>query len=154
MKSGGSAFSSRVGIRALGWFFSLGGSCLLPLTHVDNCADAVCVAALRGQPGSVYNAVDSDLPTCGEYLRRYKREVAPLRSVRLPYPMLLVGSRLLTSYSRRSKGQLPAILTPYIVRSMYRPLKYSNQALRQIGWQQGVSTADGLRSTLARLKSA
>lgn len=141
---GGPAMSSRVGIRALGWFASLGGSCLLPLTHVDNCADAVVAAALRGTPGSVFNAVDDDLPTCNEYLGLYRRHVEKLRVLRLPYALLMLGSRMLQSYSRRSKGQLPAILTPYIVRSMYRPLKYSNAALKAIGWQPVISISHGL----------
>ncbi len=37
------------------------------------------------------------------------------------------------NYHKSSKGQLPAILTPYVVRSMYRPLRYSNAALKQLG---------------------
>jgi nucleoside-diphosphate-sugar epimerase len=150
---GGSAMSSRVGIRALGWFFSLGGSCLIPLTHADNCADAMVVAALNGAPGGIYNAVDSDLPKCSAYLRRYRREVEKLRTIPLPYFVLLAGSRYLAAYSKRSKGQLPAILTPYIVKSMYRRLDYSNAGLRNIGWKQGVSTEQGLTQLFEMLKA-
>lgn len=149
---GGPAMSSRVGIRALGWFASLGGSCLLPLTHVDNCADAVVAAALRGAPGAIFNAVDDDLPSCNQYLAQYRRQVEKLRVLRLPYALLMFGSRALQSYSRRSKGQLPAILTPYIVRSMYRPLRYSNAALKAIGWEPAVGTPQGLNLTLPKLR--
>lgn len=149
---GGPAMSSRVGIRALGWFASLGGSCLLPLTHVDNCADAVVAAALRGAPGAVFNAVDDDLPSCNEYLGQYRRQVEKLRVLRLPYALLMLGARALQSYSLRSKGQLPAILTPYIVRSMYRPLKYSNAALKAIGWKPAISISRGLQQTLPTLR--
>lgn len=149
---GGTSMSSRVGIRALGWFFSLGGACLLPLTHVDNCADAVAIAALRGESGAVFNAVDDDLPTCGAYLKRYKSEVESVRSVPVPYPALLAGSRLLVWYSKTSKGQLPAIFTPYIVRSMYRHLKYSNAALQTIGWRQKVPTGLGVDGLFSHLK--
>lgn len=145
---GGPAMSSRVGIRALGWFASLGGSCLLPLTHVDNCADAVVAAALRGAPGAIFNAVDDDLPTCSQYLRQYRQQVEKLRVLRLPYFMLMLGARALQSYSRRSKGQLPAVLTPYIVRSMYRYLRYRNEALKSIGWKPAISIAQGLQQTL------
>lgn len=149
---GGPAMSPRVGIRALGWFASLGGSCLLPLTHVDNCADAVVAAALRGAPGSIFNVVDDELPTCSHYLRLYRQQVETLRVLRLPYLALMLGARLLQSYSRRSKGQLPAILTPYIVRSTYRPLKYRNAALKSIGWQPTIRIAQGLAQTLATLR--
>ena len=149
---GGSAMSSRVGIRALGWFFSLGGACLIPFTHADNCADAVVSGALKGAPRGIYNAVDGDLPTCAEYLRHYRRNVEKLRTVRLPYAVLLAGSRYLLAYSKRSKGQLPAILTPYIVRSMYRKLRYSNSALQAIGWRQSLPTEQGLAQLFAALQ--
>lgn len=148
---GGPALSSRVGIRALGLFFNLGGSRLLPLTQVRNCADAVVAAAQRGAPDAVFNAVDDDLPTCSQFLREYRATVERLRVVPLPYPLLALGARLLQAYSRRSLGQLPAILTPYIVRSMYRHLRYSNQALKSIGWTQRIATHHGVAQALAHL---
>lgn len=141
---GGAALSSRVGIRALGLYFNLGGSRLLPLSQVENCADAVVIAALRGVPGANYNAVDDELPSCSSYLRAYRKRVERLRVIPVPYPLLAFGARCLVWYSRRSKGQLPAILTPYIVRSMYRDIRYSNDALKAIGWNQRTSTSDGI----------
>ena len=141
---GGGAFSSRVGIRALGFFFSLGGRAILPLTYVDNCADAVALAAIRAPNNSVFNVVDDDLPTCNQYLRKYRGCVARIRTLPIPYWALLLGSRALARYHRTSKGQLPAIFTPYIVRSMYRGFQYSNVALKNIGWQQGISTLQGM----------
>lgn len=141
---GGGAFSSRVGIRAMGMFFSLGGSALLPLTYVENCADAVACATLKAQDSSVFNVVDAQLPTCRAYLAAYRREVRALRTLPVPYPALLLGSRWLAAYHKRSNGQLPALFTPYVVRSMYRPLRYSNAALAAIGWRQRVPTAEAL----------
>ncbi len=145
---GGSAMSPRVGIKAMGLFFSLGGSATLPLTYVDNCADAVAQAALRAPPGGAFNVVDDDLPTCGEYLSRYRRNVQKMRTLPIPYWVLLQGSRLLARYHRVSKGQLPAVFTPYVVRSMYRPLCYSNAALKAIGWEQRISTEQALERSM------
>jgi nucleoside-diphosphate-sugar epimerase len=144
---GGAMLSPRVGISALGLFFSLGGSSLLPLTFVENCADAVAHACLHAGAGSVYSVVDDDLPTCRDYLRAYCRSVKPLRVVRVPKWALAVGARLLAKYHASSKGQLPAVLTPYIVRSMHRPMRYSNAALKQLGWRQRVATWVGLCRT-------
>lgn len=137
---GGGALSARVGIHALGYFFSLGGRSILPLTYVDNCADAVAQATIRAPNNAVFNVVDDDLPTCEQYLREYRKRVTPIRTLSIPYWGLLLGSRILVRYHRLSKGQLPAILTPYVVRSMYRRFQYSNAALRQIGWQPAIST--------------
>jgi nucleoside-diphosphate-sugar epimerase len=151
---GGSPMSSRVGINALGFFFSLGNGCLLPLTQVRNCADAIVCATLRGEAGSIFNAVDDDLPTCGEYLRLYRRNVARVRVIPVPYPALMAMVKALGWYSRHSRGQIPAVLTPYIVRSMYRPLRYTNLRLKQIGWKQAVPTAAGVAESLAAARQA
>ena len=149
---GAGAFSSRVGIQAMGLFFSLGRGATLPLTFVGNCADAVARAALQAPAGSAFNVVDDDLPSCGRYLREYRRRVARLRVIPVPYWAFLLGSRFLQRYHRKSKGQLPAVFTPYVVRSMYRPLRYSNAALKAIGWTPRVSTADGLEQTFSYLR--
>lgn len=142
---GGGAFSTRVGIRAMGLFFSLGGRAALPLTYVDNCADAVASAMLHGVDGAAYNVVDDDLPSCRQYLARYRREVSRMRVVPLPYPAFVLASRALVGYNRWSKGQLPAVFTPYVVRSMYRNFRYPNDALKALGWQPRVPTETGLR---------
>src|SRR5690606_3069304 len=101
------------------------------------------VAALRAPAGAVYNAVDDDLPSCRRYLKLYRRGVRRLRVLPVPYWASMLGARFLVRYHRRSKGQLPAVFTPYVVRSMYRPFKYSNAALRTLGWVPLVSTPDG-----------
>lgn len=149
---GGGEFSARVGIQAMGLFFSLGGGAILPLTYVENCADAVARAALDGAAGAAFNVVDDDLPSCAQYLREYRRAVRPVRAVAVPYPLLLWGSRQLERYHRRSKGQLPAVFTPRIVESMYRPLRYSNAALKGIGWTPRISTPEGLAATFAAFR--
>ncbi|MEO5883675.1 MAG: NAD(P)-dependent oxidoreductase, partial [Caldimonas sp.] len=141
---GGGALSPRVGIRAMGVFFSLGGNVTLPLTYVDNCADAIAQATLQAPANSAFNVVDCDLPTCRQYLAAYRRKVRPMRTLTVPYWALKAGARYLERYHRESKGQLPAVFTPYIVASMYRPLTYSNAALRAIGWHQAVPTSEAL----------
>lgn len=144
---GGGAFSSRVGIRAMGLFFNLGRNATLPLTYVENCADAAASAALRGVSGRAYNVVDDDLPTCSEYLMAWQRRIGRERVVPVPYWLFALGSRCLVRYHRVSKGQLPAVFTPYVVQSMYRDLRYSNAALKSLGWEPRVPTQAGLQRT-------
>src|SRR5579872_5306846 len=77
----GGHFSSRVGIPVGGWQLYLGGKNLLPLTYVDNCAEAIVVAGTNEQAaGQIYNVHDDDLPTCRQYLRAYKKSVKNIRS--------------------------------------------------------------------------
>ena len=90
---GGGHFSNRVGLSLFGRFVHLGGSNLLPLTYVDNCAEAIVVAALApGAAGQVYNVVDDDLLTSREYLKLYQAKVKRMRTIPVPYLLLLWGS--------------------------------------------------------------
>ena len=147
---GGGHFSNRVGLNLFGMFVHLGGRNLLPLTYVENCAEAIVVAALHpGAAGEIYNVVDDDLVTSGEYLALYKKQVRPMRSVRVPYFALMWGSRLVEGYNRRSKGQLPAIFTPYKTRAMWGGNRFSNEKLKGIGWRPLISTREGLARTFA-----
>src|SRR6266567_7133473 len=51
--------SGRIGINTFGFFIHLGGSNQLPLTFVDNCADAIVLAGLtRDVDGEIFNVVD------------------------------------------------------------------------------------------------
>lgn len=146
---GDGAFSTRVGLKIGPIFFNLGGRCALPLAYVENCADAIVMAALRASPGSIFSVVDDELPSCNAYLTRYRRQVARLRTVRVPHWLFAFGVWLMTAYHRRSRGQLPAIFTSEQVKSMYRDFRYSNAALKSLGWRQRVATADGLQATFA-----
>jgi nucleoside-diphosphate-sugar epimerase len=151
---GGGHFSNRVGLSLFGMFVHLGGKNLLPLTYVENCAEAIVVAALHpGASGQIYNVVDDDLVTAREYLALYKKQVKPMRSVPVPYFALMWGSKMVEGYNKRSKGQLPAIFTPYKTRAMWGGNRFSNAKLKGIGWRPLVSTRDGLARAFAAFRA-
>jgi nucleoside-diphosphate-sugar epimerase len=149
---GGTAISSRVGLSVPGLFLHLGGQNALPLTYVDNCAEAIVVAGERSPgDGQAYNVVDDDLPTCADYLRQYQSEVRTLRAVRLPYPFTRALSWLCERYHEHSEGQLPAFFTCYRSATTWGGNRFSNAKLRNLGWQPIVSTEEGLRRNFAAL---
>jgi nucleoside-diphosphate-sugar epimerase len=151
---GGGQFSNRVGLSLFGTFLHLGGSNLLPLTYVENCAEAIVVAAFYpAADGQIYNVVDDDLLTSREYLSLYKKQVKPMRSVPVPYFALMMIARAVEGYSKRSKGQLPAIFTPYKTRAMWGGNKFSNAKLKSIGWHPIVSTRDALKKTFESFRT-
>ncbi|MEY4753554.1 MAG: hypothetical protein RJA44_1229 [Pseudomonadota bacterium] len=150
---GGGALSPRVGLKAMGFFASLGNKALLPLTYVENCADAVARAAVHAPNGSAFSVVDDQLPSCRQYLDGYQRHVQKMRVIPLPFGMFLWAAQRLVNYHKKSKGQMPAVFTPYVVRSMYTPIRYSNDGLKRIGWSQRVPTPEGLSRTYSWLKS-
>lgn len=151
---GGGHFSNRVGLSLFGRFLHLGGKNLLPLTYVDNCAEAIVVAALsESSSGQVYNVVDDDLMTSGQYLSLYKKNVRRVKSVQVPYFALMWGSRMVERYSERSRGQLPAIFTPYKTRAMWGGNQFSNAKLKSLGWRPVLSTREGLERAFAAFRA-
>lgn len=150
----GSAFSGRVGLNLFGLFLHLGGDNPLPLTYVENCAEAV--ALLGEQPeavGQAYNVVDDDLVDCRRYLRLYKQNVKRVPSVSLPYPLTVAVSHAVERYHRFSQGQLPAIFTPYKTATSWKGNRFTNAKLKALGWRQLVPTDEGLRRTFDYLKA-
>jgi nucleoside-diphosphate-sugar epimerase len=150
---GATALPSRIGIKVGGLFFHLGRNNLLPLSHIDNCAEAIVIAGRSRQAGGqIYNVIDDDLPTTRQYLRLYQREVK-VRSIWLPFFATQVLSASLQNYHVFSRGQLPAVLTPYKSAALWRSFRFDNGKLKSIGWQPVVSTKEGLRATFDYLRT-
>lgn len=150
----GGALSGRIGVGLPGVFLHLGGRNTLPLSYVDNCAEAIVLAGRsEAAVGSVYNVHDDDLPTCRQYLRRYRQEVRRLRVLSVPYAATLLLSRVVERYHVRSQGQLPALFTPYKTASSWKATRFDNRRLKALGWRQLISTDEALRRTFAYLKT-
>jgi nucleoside-diphosphate-sugar epimerase len=150
---GGGAFSNRVGLQIGPVFFHLGGSNLLPLSFVVNCAEAIVLAASHPDAaGQVYNVHDDELPTASRYLREYKRHVKKIRSIRLPYFAIRILARLLEAYHRHSQGQLPGIITLYKVAAAWGGNRFDNAKLHTLGWRQLVATPDAMAQTFEYLR--
>jgi nucleoside-diphosphate-sugar epimerase len=150
---GGGAFSTRVGLQIGPVFLHLGGSNLLPLSYVVNCAEAVVLAA--GHPdaaGQVFNVHDDDLPSASRYLRAYKKNVKRIRSLRLPYFVTQWMASSLEAYRRRSQGQLPGIITRYKAAAAWGGNRFDNSKLHALGWHQLVATQDAMAQTFDYLR--
>jgi nucleoside-diphosphate-sugar epimerase len=140
--------TGRVGLGTFGIFLHLGGSNTLPLTHVDNCAEAIVLAGLAPgiAQGEAFNVVDDDLPSSRVFLRQYKKNVRYFKSIYLPHFVSHGLCCLWEAYSRRSKGQLPPVFNRRRWHAEWSKTRYSNEKLKsRLGWTQSVFTADGLR---------
>ena len=147
------------------WFYHLGGrhsniwvtmsgAGLLPLAHVDNCAEAI-VAALD-TPSSVratLNLVDDDLPTRTRYVtwladREARRPVV----MDVPWPALNAVSRgawLATHGLLRDIVKPPGSLHPAVLAARCKPLRYDNSRARAVlNWSPRIRVTDGVRDAL------
>ena len=151
----GGAISGRVGLQLGGIFLHLGGSNILPLSYVDNCAEAIILCAAKKAAGvSIFNVHDDELPSSREYLKAYKEQVKKIRSIPIPYFMLQLLSRTVQWYHDYSNGQLPAIFTPYKTASLWKGNQFDNSKLKSTGWQPLVSTAEGMERTFAYFRKS
>ena len=138
---GKASLSGRVGIDTFGPFLHMGGSNELPLTYVDNCADAIVLAGIvPGIDRQVFNVVDDDLPTSREFFQLYRRNARAVRGFPVPYPVAYLLCSLWESYSVRSKGQLPARFNRRRCAAEWKGNRYSNEKLKRLtGWTPRVS---------------
>jgi nucleoside-diphosphate-sugar epimerase len=144
---GKEGISDRIGIDTFGVFIHLGGANSIPLTYVDNCAEAIALAGLcEGVEGEIFNVVDDDLPTSRQFLRMYKDNVRRFRSLYVPHAISYALCAFWERYVKWSSGQLPLAFNRHRWNAYWRKTKYSNQKLKaQLGWIPRVSTEEGLR---------
>jgi dihydroflavonol-4-reductase len=140
----------RIGLSLFGIFLHLGGDNLLPLTYVDNCADAVVQAGrIHGLEGEVFCLVDDSLPTSQDLLHRYKREVGAISCVPVPFPLLRLVAFANAWYSERTQGHLPPVFTPYKIRALWAGHRYSNRKAKEmLDWVPCVPMQAALDLTL------
>lgn len=139
---GNAAIHSRVGLGTFGIFLHCGGGNRLPLSYVDNCAEAIVLAAMTsGIDGEIFNVVDDDLPTSRTFLRQYKRNVKRFSSIWIPHGLSYLACLLWETYSRWSKGQLPPVFNRSVWRANWKKTMYTNQKLKtRLAWNQRVPT--------------
>lgn len=139
------SLTARVGIDTFGVFFHLGGSNQIPLTYVDNCAQAIVLAGTKtGVEGEVFNVVDDNLPSSRRFLRLYKKNGKRFKSIYFPYPIFYFACWMWEKYSAWSRGQLPPVFNRRRCATYWKGNKYSNAKLKKgLAWTPTISFAEG-----------
>ncbi|MBN2009510.1 NAD(P)-dependent oxidoreductase [candidate division KSB1 bacterium] len=151
---GKAKISDRIGTNTFGVFLHLGLGNQIPLTYVDNCAEAIALAGLTpGIDGQVFNIVDDDLPSSRQFLRQYKRGVGRFLSIPVPYTMWYFFNFMWEKYSDWSEGQLPPVFNRSTCAVCWKGNTYSNQKAKEmLGWQPVITTSEGLSLFFAYMK--
>jgi nucleoside-diphosphate-sugar epimerase len=149
--AGKQELNGRVGIKTFGPFIQVNGSNLLPLTYVDNCAEAIALAGLApGIDGEVFNVVDDDLLTARQFLKTCK-VARRFRSVRIPYWFAYSACYAWEKYSKWSKGQIPPVFNRCRCAANWKSQRYSNKKLKtRTSWKPRVSMKQAMETFLAQ----
>ena len=144
----------RVGTDTFGVFLHLGLNNRMPLTYVDNCAEAIVLTGLKkGIDGEVFNIVDDDLPSSSEFLAMYKKQVRKFMSIPIPYPAFYLFNYLWEKYSKWSEGQLPPAFNRMTCAAYFKGNTYSNKKAKELlGWQPKVSMSEGMQRYFAYVR--
>ena len=124
----------------------------MPLTFVDNCAEAIVLAGLKANvDGEIFNVVDDELLTGRQFLDAYKKKVKSFRSIRIPYFIGYVLCCLWEKYSKWSKNQLPPAFNRRRCAAQWKKMRYSNQKLKdRLGWKPRVPMKQAMEAFLAQ----
>ena len=142
----GKALPGSLGLDTFGIFMRIGGAGRMPLTYVDNCADAIVLAGLvPGVEGELFNVMDDGLPqepelpaTVQKAGRPVPVRVDPL-SDRLP-PLLALGA-----VRELVQGTAAPGVQPPQLRLLLKGHRYSNCKLKDLlGWECRVPMKDAL----------
>lgn len=146
--------SGRVGINTFGFFVQINGSNLLPLSFVDNCAEAIVLAGIQpGLEGEVFNIVDDESVSARTFLAAYKKKVSVF-SVRIPYGVGYILCLLWEKYAKWSKNQLPPVFNRRRCSAEWKGNRYSNEKLHErLGWQPRVPMKQAMARFLAQFDS-
>ena len=143
--------NGRVAINTFGFLIQVGGSHPLPVTFIDNCAEAIVLAGLKpGVDGEVFNVVDDELLTGRQFLRLYKTKLERF-SVRIPYLAAYGLCLLWEKYAKWSNGQLPAVFNRRRCAAEWKGNRYSNRKLHErLGWKPRVPMNEAMEAFLGQ----
>ncbi len=152
---GKAKITDRIGTDTFGIFLHLGLGNTIPLTYVDNCAEAIVLAGLRaGINGEVFNITDDDLPKSRQFLKQYKKQVKKITSIAVPYPVWYSFNALWEKYSKWSGGQLPPVFNSRSCEIYWKRIRYSNRKAKELlGWQPKVPMHDALQIFFSYMKA-
>ena len=145
-----------IGQRLAGVDFVFGlPSRVMPLTHVDNCADCFASVALDPKAaGETYNVVDDAGVSAWRYCRDFSQGSGrKTRRIAVPYSLAFALTKLAEGVARMIFGptaKLPSVLVPCRFEARFKPLRFSNRKLLdQLGWAPRQSYETSLARTFA-----
>jgi nucleoside-diphosphate-sugar epimerase len=153
-------WGARVGTQGKRLWVRFGAGARLPVTYVENIAEAIVLAAEReAAAGQVLNIVDDETPTQRQYVSLLRKRTTPRpRVIGLPWFGIRSAARLAWLTNRLllgNRARLPGILIPCRVHARFKPLKYTNRKAREVlGWKPRYSLVEAIDRSMGRTPAA
>ncbi len=115
----------------------IGANAKMPLTYVENCAEAIVAAVERDEAkGKTLNIVDDDLPTQNTYANKLAQRMNPSpRTILISWTVMRLLSRtiwLSNTLLFKGRVKLPGLFVPARLHARFKPFHYSNTRAKQV----------------------
>ncbi|GAX40652.1 NAD-dependent epimerase/dehydratase [Tolypothrix sp. NIES-4075] len=138
-------------------WIQIGKNAQIPLTYVENCAEAI-VTAVNSQEaiGKTLNIVDDDLPTQSIYFEKLieLQKRSPF-TIGINWTMMRSLARTSWVFNKllKDKVKLPGILIPARLHARFKPLRYSNTRAQQVlNWKPKYSLDAALKRSCSDIE--
>jgi len=143
-------WTARLGQQGKRVWVRIGARAQVPLTYVENCAEAVVLSAEKDEArGQTLHVIDDDPPTQRQYCSMLRRRMTP-RPLVVPVAWSImravagvagVTNRLLF----RGRAKIPGLFIRARLHARSKPLKYPNSSIKKVlGWKPRYSVAEAL----------
>ncbi len=118
-------------------WLKIGGKAVMPMSYVENCADAIISAVMsEAAIGKTINVVDDELPTQEFYISSLvKRMDAPPKFFPVSWAVMKAVGHFawwIRQVPLGGKARLPGILVPAKLYARFNPLQYSNDLAHEV----------------------
>jgi 2-alkyl-3-oxoalkanoate reductase len=115
----------------------IGAHATMPLTYVENCAEAIILAVESKEAiGQIINVIDDDLPTQRTYVKKLKKRTKTLpKMIPVNWTLMRSIAVLMWGYNQRFlKGQakFPGIFYPGTLDTRFKHFGFSNSRAKKI----------------------
>lgn len=146
-------WTARLGMQVSArWWIRTGSFAPLPLTYVENCADAVVSAAefdAEEEQVLTLNVVDGQTPTQWSYMNALRSHMSPKPHViPIPWWAMDAAARLAWLTNRlffRGTAKIPGLFVPSRLHARCKPLRYASHAIKAtLGWSPRFTWREGI----------
>jgi nucleoside-diphosphate-sugar epimerase len=136
-------------------WLAVGDGVTRKFTYVENCAEAIVLAAERDEAiGETLNIVDDDIPTQREYARMLKHHgIGVPTGLRVPFNFLRVLVRGLDRVNAKAfagRARVPDMLNPISLDARFKRLVYPNTRAKSVlDWAPRYGMEEGLKRAIA-----